>query len=153
MQKPKVGQSKCLCTRLNFADPETGYRTVLNRSVPKHAISAIRPTFDKLLSSFRTQAICYDLDVGDFNWVLHPGGRAIIDGVQQAMNLTEEQLRATRDIYKHRGNSSSPTVLAVLDKLRSMQTDKNFVVAAAFGPGISVEMNCLRICSQSCSRH
>lgn len=120
---------------------------MLKKSVPKHAISAIPPTFDKLLSSIRSQTDCQNLDVGDFVWALHPGGRAIIDGVQKAMGLTEEQLRATREIYRHRGISSSPTVLAVLDMLRSRLTEKKFVVAAAFGPGISVEMNCLRIVS------
>ncbi|KAG9529239.1 chalcone synthase B, partial [Aureobasidium melanogenum] len=134
---------------LGFRAEGKGYRTVLNRSVPKHAISAIPPTFDKLLSLICSQTDCQNLDVGDFVWALHPGGRAIIDGVQKAMGLTEEQLRATREIYRHRGNSSSPTVLAVLDMLRSRLTEKNFVVAAAFGPGISVEMNCLRIVSNT----
>ncbi|KAH0374820.1 chalcone synthase B, partial [Aureobasidium melanogenum] len=119
---------------LEFRAEVKGCRTVLNRSVPKHTISAIRPTFDKLLSSIRTQTDCQNLDVGDFDWALHPGGRAIIDGVQKAMILTEEQLRATREIYRYRGNSSSPTVLAVLDMLRSRQTDKNLVAAADLGP-------------------
>lgn len=117
---------------------------MLKRSVSKHAVSAINPMFDRLLSRLRTQTRHDKLDVGNFDWALHPGGRAIIDGVQRAMKLTEEQLRATREIYRHRGNSSSPSVLAVLDKLRSMTSLRAYVVAAAFGPGMSVEMSCFR---------
>ncbi|KAK6005929.1 hypothetical protein QM012_007571 [Aureobasidium pullulans] len=121
-------------TKLEFHTEGKGHRTILNRSVPRHVTSIIRPTFEKLLSSIRTQTACHDLSVSDFDWALHPGGRAIMDGVQQVMGLTDDQLLAARAIYKHRGNSSSPTVLAVLDKLRPMQTHRNFVVAAAFGP-------------------
>jgi len=88
-----------------------------------------------------------DLGVADCDWALHPGGQAIIDGVQRVMGLADERLRATREIYRTRGNSSSPTVLAVLDRLRSMDMRKEFVVATAFGPGLSVEMSFLRSCS------
>lgn len=33
----------------------------------------------------------------DFDWELHPGGEAIINGVQQIMDLTEHQFRASRE--------------------------------------------------------
>jgi type III polyketide synthase len=103
--------------------------------------------FQKLLPSIRRQIASNDLSIADFDWALHPGGQAIIDGVQEAMSLTDQQLRATREIYRSRGNSSSPTVLAVLDRLRCMSPEKNLVVATAFGPGLSVEMSVLRPCA------
>ncbi|KAH0378680.1 hypothetical protein KCU92_g8583, partial [Aureobasidium melanogenum] len=123
---------------------DSGHRDRLNAFAER----AIEDILTRVLPQIvRPNLILGDIAVGDFVWALHPGGRAIIDGVQKAMSLTEEQLRVTREIYRHRGNSSSPTVLAVLDMLRSRLTEKNFVVAAAFGPGISVEMNCLRMFS------
>jgi type III polyketide synthase len=103
--------------------------------------------FQSLLPSIRTQTALDDLNVTDFDWALHPGGQAIVNGVQKAMGLTDQQLRATRKIYRTRGNSSSPTVLAVLDWLRHMSPEKQFVVATAFGPGLSIEMSVLRSCS------
>ena len=109
--------------------------------------------FETLLASLRTQIRDQNLDTCDFDWALHPGGQAIIDGVRQAMGLTEEQLRATLEIYRHRGNSSSPTVLAVLDRLRYMPTLKNLVVAAAFGPGMTAEMSCIKTCFAQENHH
>jgi type III polyketide synthase len=103
--------------------------------------------FQSLLPSIGTQIALDNLSVADFDWALHPGGQAIVDGVQKAMGLTNQQLRATREIYRSRGNSSSPTVLAVLDRLRYMSPDKKFVVATAFGPGLSIDMSVLRQCA------
>lgn len=90
----------------------------------------------------------YGLDVPDFDWALHPGGEAIIEGAKDIMNLTNDQLRASLEIYRTRGNSSSPTVLIVLDKLRHMGKGRDDVVATSFGPGLAVEMALMRRCRQ-----
>ena len=60
------------------------------------------------------------------------------------MNLTQEHLRASYEIYVKYGNSSSATIMAVMDKLRNMGEGKEHVVACAFGPGIALEMMILR---------
>ena len=80
----------------------------------------------------------------DFDWALHPGGSTIVTGVEQAMNLTQDHLRASYEIYVNYGNSSSATIMAVMDKLRNMGEGREHVVACAFGPGISLEMMVLR---------
>ena len=80
----------------------------------------------------------------DFDWALHPGGSTIITGVEQAMNLTPEHMRASYEIYVNYGNSSSATIIAVMDKLRNMGEGREKVVACAFGPGISLEMMILK---------
>lgn len=80
----------------------------------------------------------------DFDWALHPGGSTIITGVEQAMNLTPEHMRASYEIYINYGNSSSATVISVMDKLRRMGEGRANVVACAFGPGITLEMMVLR---------
>jgi len=76
----------------------------------------------------------------EFDWALHAGGETVIEGVKGTMNLAADQLRATQQIYCIRGNSSSPTVLIVLDTLRTMGRDREHIVAASFGPEVSVEM-------------
>ena len=60
------------------------------------------------------------------------------------MNITPEHLRASYEIYVNYGNSSSATIMAVMDKLRHMGEGKENVVACAFGPGIALEMMILR---------
>jgi type III polyketide synthase len=82
----------------------------------------------------------------DVDWALHPGGLAIIKLVQQNMGLTEDHLRASYDVYQNKGNSSSPTVLIVLDKLRRLGEGRDNVIACSFGPGLTIEMATLRRC-------
>ena len=60
------------------------------------------------------------------------------------MNLTQDHLRASYEIYVNYGNSSSATIMSVMDKLRKMGDGREYVVACAFGPGISLEMMVLR---------
>lgn len=79
----------------------------------------------------------------DFDWALHPGGSTIITGVEKAMGLMPEHLRASYEIYMNYGNSSSATIMSVMNQLRETE-GKEQVVACAFGPGISLEMMVLR---------
>ncbi|WYZ43618.1 hypothetical protein EsH8_VII_000054 [Colletotrichum jinshuiense] len=134
---------------MGFYPEATGFRTVLTRDVPSFTKMAIEPMFRDLLPRFRDKVGLKSLDVADFDWALHPGGEAIIHGAQETMDLTNEQLRATREIYRTRGNSSSPTVLAVMDQLRKMGRGKDYVVATSFGPGMTIEMSLFRCCRAS----
>jgi len=118
---------------------------ILTKEVPGYTKEAVAPMYKKLLPSFR-EKVGSDVDVVDFDWALHPGGEAIISGVQKSMDLSNDQLRASKEIYKTRGNSSSPTVLIVLDQLRKMGNGRDYVVATSFGPGLAIEMAMLRRC-------
>jgi type III polyketide synthase len=119
---------------------------VLNRAIPRHTTKAVRRMFDKLCPEYFADMNAGILEPADFDWALHPGGNAIIEGVGTSMSLSNEHLRATSEIYRTRGNSSSPTVLIVLDMLRKMDKGREHVVAASFGPGLSIEMAMLRRC-------
>ncbi|KAL2198291.1 thiolase-like protein [Corynascus similis CBS 632.67] len=131
---------------MGFYAESTGFRTVLTRDVPSFTKMAIEPMFSQLLPSFWEKVGLDDLSVAAFDWALHRGGEAIIHGAQAMLHLTNEQLRATREIYRTRGNSSSPTVLAVLDLLQKMGRGKDHIVATSFGPGLAIEMSLFRRC-------
>ncbi|OQE14377.1 hypothetical protein PENFLA_c038G07508 [Penicillium flavigenum] len=131
-----------------------GYRATLNQDIPKYTKHATRPMFERLLRLYEEQLKCQPrlrgqllrpLGIHDFDWALHPGGRAIIDGVAEVLQLPEDQLQITREIYRTRGNSSSASVLIVLDRLRS-KSKKAHIVATSFGPGLAIEMALLRRC-------
>lgn len=78
-------------------------------------------------------------------WAIHPGGRAIVDRLVELFGLAPEQVAATFEVLRHYGNMSSPTILFVLNELRT-QIRRTAVgepiagVAMAFGPGLVVEM-------------
>ena len=79
-------------------------------------------------------------------WITHPGGRKVIDKVQQYLGLTDEQLRFSRSIMRNYGNMSSPTVMFVLDEVtrRGDPRPGDFGVMAALGPGMAAEAALVR---------
>lgn len=135
---------------LEFMTDPLGFRATLTKEVPNLAIKAIGPMFEKLLPSLpgdsNLAASGKVPEAGDFDWALHPGGIAILNGVQNKFQLKEEQLRASYKIYEGHGNSSSPTVLIVLDQLRKMGAGRENVMACSFGPGMTIEMAMLKRC-------
>jgi alkylresorcinol/alkylpyrone synthase len=74
-------------------------------------------------------------------WILHPGGRRIIEVMAAALDLTERDLAATETVMAEHGNMSSVTVLFVLEEiLRSHPpAPGEWGVMGAFGPGFGAE--------------
>lgn len=77
-------------------------------------------------------------------WAIHPGGRGIVDTLQDMFGLTDEQTRSSRSVLRHYGNVSSATILFVLHEMRRelMENGSGPVdgIALAFGPGLTAEM-------------
>ncbi len=75
--------------------------------------------------------------LSDFNgFLFHPGGRKLIETMQQVLGLTPKQLEHSWDVLRHYGNMSSATALFVLD--RALKADAHGPhLLAAFGPGFS----------------
>ncbi|KAL8999738.1 MAG: hypothetical protein Q9188_005820 [Gyalolechia gomerana] len=129
---------------LGFDVDPLGWKVVLTQRVPTLAAAAVSPCFQDLIQS--VPELHNDSQppiASEFDWALHPGGSLIITGVEQAMKLTPEHFRASYEIYMKYGNSSSATIISVLNKLRESK-GKEHVVACAFGPGIALEMMILR---------
>jgi predicted naringenin-chalcone synthase len=72
-------------------------------------------------------------------WMIHPGGRKILDHLATELSLTREQLKYSYDTLTHYGNMSSATLLFVLHKAMQDDTLKGKLFGAAFGPGLTVE--------------
>ena len=135
------------------ADP-LGFRATLTTEVPFVALRAIAPMFEKLKpflpSDSKIASTGKSVEAKDFDWALHPGGITILEGVQGKMELDDEQLRASFDVYRNHGNSSSASVLIVLDQLRKMGEGRENVMACSFGPGMTIEMAMLKRCAPRC---
>jgi len=128
-----------------------GWKVVLSPRVPKLAAAVVSPTFSDLISTLPNLPPNYK-DASDFDWALHPGGATILSGVERAMSISAEHMRASYDTYINHGNSSSATIISVMDRLRQKDMDelapggkvKDYVVGCAFGPGIAIEMCMLK---------
>jgi type III polyketide synthase len=112
---------------------------VLSQQVPKLAAAAVPDVFYNLVASIPELVDLGKLKANEYDWALHPGGSTVITGVETAMNLTPEHLRASYEVYISHGNSSSATAFSVMKKLLAGETTDH-IVGCAFGPGIAVEM-------------
>lgn len=121
----------------------------MTHRVPKLTSTAVPTIFSDLTSRVPSvQAVLSNPTATDFDWAVHPGGAKVLVDVAKVMGLEEEHLRASWDVYRNHGNTSSATIFSVLHKLRSteMGEGRDFVIACAFGPGIAVETSVLKRC-------
>jgi len=115
-------------------------RIVLGASVQHLAGPMIERALEPLLQRHK-------LSQSDIRyWVVHPGGRKVIDNVQQHFGMTDAQLRFSRTVLRSYGNMSSPTVMFVLDEIvrNGDPCRGDWGVMIALGPGMAAEVALLR---------
>ena len=74
---------------------------------------------------------------------MHPGGPRILAATAEAAGLSDAQIDASISVFQQCGNMSSPTVLFILDELRTRNANLPCVMLG-FGPGLNVEIALLR---------
>ena len=72
-------------------------------------------------------------------WAVHPGGRTILDAVEQGLGLPAQALAYSRDILARFGNMSSATVMFVLEQILAQAQKGQKGCAMSFGPGVTAE--------------
>ena len=73
-------------------------------------------------------------------WAVHPGGRTILDSVEEGLGLPAESLRFSRNILARYGNMSSATVMFVLQRVLAAAQSGQQGCAMSFGPGMTAEI-------------
>lgn len=120
---------------------DEGFEMVLSSAVPhlieQHVAEAVAPV---LAAVGCADAVAVPL------WAVHPGGRAILDRVEEELQLPASAIEASRQVLAEHGNMSSATVLFVLARvLEDAPEVGSRVVALAFGPGLTVETAALEV--------
>ena len=79
-------------------------------------------------------------DIG--HWILHPGGRRVVEAMAEQLGLGPGALAATEAVLSEHGNMSSVTVLFVLHELLCKAQPKpgSLGLLGAFGPGFAAEL-------------
>jgi predicted naringenin-chalcone synthase len=80
------------------------------------------------------------------HWILHSGGKKVIDSIVTNLALPEESVRHTRNILKRYGNVSSSAVIFALGELldEGIAKEGDYGVLMAMGPGSSIETTLLQ---------
>ena len=114
-----------------------GFDMRLSAYVPRLLGTHLLPLFNDLLGHYGIDRSRID------RYAIHPGGRAIVDKVADALELERDELSPSYEILREYGNMSSATIMFVLKRI--LETDTGNVVTAAFGPGLTVESALLEV--------
>jgi predicted naringenin-chalcone synthase len=143
--KPEQGKPRVLAAEstlfpettelMGFELKDSGLHIVLSAEIP----DVVRAQVPQLVEAFLSRQSLSLTDLAHF--LLHPGGRRVLDGLAQCLALPEERLAVSRHILRDYGNLSSASVLFILDRfLRKEKTHPGDLgLLLAFGPGFSAE--------------
>jgi len=118
---------------MGFSVEEDGFGVVLSPAIPKLAADNMGAPVDAFLT--REGISLDDID----GYIVHPGGRRVLEGIEKALDITADDLSVAYDILRNYGNMSAAAVLFVLDRtLRSPAAGRYLMTA--FGPGFSLAL-------------
>jgi predicted naringenin-chalcone synthase len=110
-----------------------GFEMALSARVPELLASSVGPWVSAWLERYGLSP----QDIGA--WCVHPGGPRILSAVSEGLSLPAGALDAARAVLAQHGNMSSPTVLFILERLRTVGALDRPCVVLAFGPGLAIE--------------
>lgn len=115
---------------------DTGLKVIFSKDIPTIVHNSVRRNIEEIAASNK-------LDIRDLkHYVIHPGGPKVIDAYEEALGLSNDELRFTRTVLRNHGNMSSPTVLYVLKEFldRGEYLPDEYGLISALGPGFSSEL-------------
>jgi alkylresorcinol/alkylpyrone synthase len=125
---------------MGFDLKDSGLHIVLSAEIPEVVCAAVPALVEQFLDR---QGLAIR-DVRHF--LLHPGGRRVIDGLAQGLGLLSHHTQVSRTVLRDYGNLSSASVLFILDRFLTTEPTEagDWGLLLAFGPGFSAELVLLR---------
>uniref|UniRef100_A0A0E0MYX8 Chalcone/stilbene synthase N-terminal domain-containing protein n=1 Tax=Oryza rufipogon TaxID=4529 RepID=A0A0E0MYX8_ORYRU len=134
---------------------EEGIVFTLHRDVPRQIGDSIGRLVERALLRQQQPANASigaaDAAAPDLNgmfWVVHAGGREILDRMESKLGLGKEKLEASRAVMAQYGNTRSSCVVLVMEEMRRRSEERGLRTAGegldmgmlvGFGPGLTVE--------------
>lgn len=105
----------------------------LDRDLPEMAAAGLPALVDEFLETVELTRENVD------HWIVHPGGRRILDCVRGALALSRAQLQLSYDVLATRGNVGTPSIFYVLERImRQSPAPAERGLMVTVGPGITV---------------
>ena len=111
-----------------------GFEMRLSTYVPDYLEKSIGALIGKVNDNSKTSEYDY--------FALHPGGKRILQVLENELKIQPEQNSHSRSILKEYGNMSSATILFVLKSIwdhTGIDDNNKKILAMAFGPGLTLE--------------
>ncbi|MFI5003614.1 MAG: 3-oxoacyl-[acyl-carrier-protein] synthase III C-terminal domain-containing protein [Solirubrobacterales bacterium] len=123
---------------LNSSEQESYLHLV--RELPDLAGAGLPGVAEKFLRRNRVEHSEID------HWMVHPGGRRIVENVQSALELSDEQTATSWDALANHGNVGTPSIFYVLkdtiERYRPQPGERG--LAVTIGPGVTVGLMLLQ---------
>ena len=112
----------------------------LDRQLPQLAVRGLRELVARFLAAH---------DLGPENvahWIVHPGGRRILEGTRDALRLDDDHVAASWQALADHGNVGTPSILYVLESTIDERSPSpgEHALAVTIGPGVTVGLMLLR---------
>ena len=119
---------------MGFDWVETGLQMVLAPEVP----DVIELHMPRVLGDFLAKN---ELQLGDIDqFIFHPGGKRIVQKVEQSLRPFGKNIDTTKQILRAYGNMSSATVLYVLEEILNHPIQQGTIgLMLSFGPGFTAQ--------------
>lgn len=125
--------------QLRFEQRGGRLRNLLARDVPAHAAEAVAEILPVALARVGLSRAALT------GWMLHSGGRDVIEAVRQKLRLTEHDVRWTAAVLREFGNLSSPSVCFSLERALAQNAPPGWWWLCSFGAGFSCHGALLRV--------
>ena len=120
--------------QVRFAVSEDDSHMQLGRELPAIAEAGLPGLVEEFLAPRGLDASSID------HWLLHPGGRGILEGAQRGLGLSDEQVAASAAVlaeYGNTGTASSFFVLRATEHMRSPGPGETGLMVS-IGPGVTI---------------
>jgi predicted naringenin-chalcone synthase len=80
------------------------------------------------------------------HWIIHPGGRRIIECAQEALRLSREEVEISYEVLAERGNVGTPSIFYVIEQTIAQRRPRpeEHGLVVTIGPGVTVGLMLLR---------
>lgn len=125
---------------MTWRPADGGFRMTLSRDVPQRIRAHVGGLVGPMLAAHGLAAS--DVVV----WAVHPGGPRVIEQTAEALALTDDQTRHSRDVLRARGNMSSTTLPHIWEAVADDEAVPAgaLVASLAFGPGLTAVASLMR---------
>ena len=113
---------------------DNGFKVIFSKDIPTIIHSHIK---DDILIFLEMN----NLALADIkNFIFHPGGKKVLTAYEEALGISRDQIKNTRETMNAYGNMSSGTVFYVFEKFMREGFEDGHGLMLAVGPGFSSEM-------------
>jgi alkylresorcinol/alkylpyrone synthase len=111
------------------------FNLYLSKNIPEIVGQQVKQFTDKLMDATYLNPLAKE----DIIFAIHPGGSKILDIVQEKLQLSDQQMKMSRDLLNNFGNMSSATLPYLWDQILNSDeiASGSKIVSLTFGPGMT----------------